>query len=171
MKSANQTNRNGFTIIEILMALAILAILMAAVGLAFDASVTNYQANEGIYKTLNTARQALLRMTTELRTADTVATETDDSPNQNSKISLITNNGENITYRFNSADNTLYYDDNNTGSSYVLCENVTSMTFNRTPRPDDANIIRSVRIILTVADDLGQVTQTLATGTVIRKNL
>ena len=165
----NRKNKNGFTIIELLMALAILATLMAAVGLAFDASVTNYQANEGIYKTLNTARQALLRMTTDLRTANTVATEADDSPNQNSQVSLITSGNDNITYRFDNTDDTLYYD--TTSSSYVLCKNVTDMTFNRATVPSDPNAIRNVRIILTVTDDLGEVTQTLAAGTVVRKNL
>ncbi|MBC8378122.1 MAG: prepilin-type N-terminal cleavage/methylation domain-containing protein [Planctomycetes bacterium] len=173
MKFANRINRNGFTIIELLMALVIMATLMAAVGLAFDASVKNYQANEGIYKTLNTARQALLRMTTDLRTANIVATEADDSPDQNSQISLITSNGDDITYRFDSSDNTLYYVDNSTGSSYTLCKNVTAMTLNRTIVPGSSPVdIRSVRIILTVTDDIDnpKVTQTLATGTVVRKN-
>ena len=170
MNTIKKNNSTGFTIIELLMALVIMATLMAAVGLAFDASVKNYQANEGINKTLNTARQALLRMTADLRTADSVALDADDSPNQSSQVSLITKNGDNITYRFDSSDDTLYYDDNISSNSYVLCKNVTTLTFNRTPHPDDSSRIRSVRIILTVTDDLGEVTQTLATGTVVRKN-
>ena len=61
--------KTGFTLVEMLMALVILAMLMTAVAVAFDASVTNFQVNEGISKTMNTARAALLRITTELRTA------------------------------------------------------------------------------------------------------
>ena len=165
MNTIKKNNSNGFTIIELLMALVIMATLMAAVGLAFDASVKNYQANEGIHKTLNTARQALLRMTTDLRTGTGIPV----TGEANTQVSLFTSNGDNITYRFDSSDNTLYYDDNDTGSSYVLCKNVTAMTFNRTTHPDDASVIRSVRMLITVTDDLGEVTQTLATGTVIRK--
>ncbi|MHC4926463.1 MAG: type II secretion system protein, partial [Planctomycetota bacterium] len=52
--------RNAFTIIEMMMSLVILAMLMTAVAFAFDASVENYNANQGIYKTVNTGRQALL---------------------------------------------------------------------------------------------------------------
>ena len=167
---------NAFTIIEVLMALVILAVLMTAVAFAFDASVKNYHANEGIYKTLNTARQALLRITNDLRTAQAVAlvgTEAGKDPEDLSECSIILSDGTDITYKFDSTDSTLYYitNDDTTDPDYKLCENVTTMTFDRGTVPDDDTAIRNVRIVMTVTDDLGEVTQTLAAGIIIRKNL
>ncbi len=69
----SETFEDGVAVVEMLMALVILAMLMTAVAVAFDASVTNFQTNEGISKTMNMARSALLRITTELRTAQGVA--------------------------------------------------------------------------------------------------
>jgi prepilin-type N-terminal cleavage/methylation domain-containing protein len=170
MKICKKTNKKAFTIIELLMALAIMAMLMTAVAFAFDASVKNYRANQGIYKTLNTARSALLRITNDVRTAQAVALIGTGDPD-NSQCSIILNDGSDVTYRYNSGDKTLYYDDNSTGGTYTLCKNVTVATFNRSTVPDDPTAIRSVRIILTVTDDNGQTPQTLAAAAVIRKNL
>ena len=167
----------GFTIIEVMMAMVILAVLMAAVGLAFDASVKNYQANEGIYKTMNTGRQSLLRITNDLRTAQDIPLSTEEPNTQVSVGNDFDGDGnyeEDFTYRFDNSTSpgTLYYDDNITGNSYVLCENVTAMTFNRAIAPGSSpTAIRSVRILMTLTDDLGKVTQTLAAGSVVRKNL
>lgn len=162
--------QNAFTVIELLVALTIMAMLTTALAFAFDASVKNYNANEGIYKTTNTARQALLRITNDLRTAQAVALIGSGDPD-NSQCSIILSNGTDVTYRFDSTDNTLYYDDNTGGNSYVLCENVTAITFERSTVPDEPDKIRSVRIVMTLTDDLGKVSQTLAAGSVIRKNL
>ena len=68
----NTTGKTGFSIVELLLALAIGAMLLVAVAVAFNASAMNYQENEAIFKTVNAARQALLRMTSQLRTADSV---------------------------------------------------------------------------------------------------
>ncbi len=165
--------RKAFTIIEALMSLVILAILMAAVAIAFDASVKNFNANQGIYKTVNTGRQALLRITNDLRTAKEVALVSDETGDANAQCSILLSTNDNVTYKYNSDDNTLYYVTNNDTSDpdYKLCENITAMTFNRTTVPDDPTSIRSVRIIMTITDDLGKVEQTLATASVIRKNL
>jgi hypothetical protein len=86
---------------------------------------------------------------------------------------MITADSRNVTYRFNSGDNTLYLDDNLGGSSYVLCDNVTAITFERTPVPVTPpaipSAIRNVRISMTVSVD--NLSQTLATAAVLRRNL
>lgn len=170
---------NAFTLVEILVSLTILAMLMTAVAFAFDASVVNYQQNKGIYETVNRGRQALLRITNDLRTASAVALEEDDSPDQSTKISLINNSGNDVTYRFDNTTNTLYYDDNTAVNSYILCENVTSVTFDRTEHvikrnfggyEADVNAVRDVRIVLTLTDEAGKVSKTLAAATLVRKN-
>lgn len=175
MKTIAKKGCGGFTLVEVMMSLVILATLMTAVAFAFDAAVTNYQANRGIYQTVNTARQVLLRITTDLRTANIVALEVDDSPNQNSQISLFDRNDNNIRYRFDSTDNKLYYDDIDNSNSYVLCEHVTVGTFNRTEHEIERNgipepAVRDVRIVLTVTDETGDISQTLAAATLVRKN-
>jgi prepilin-type N-terminal cleavage/methylation domain-containing protein len=164
-------SNTGFTLVELLLSLAIMGMVMAAVALAFNASAVNYSQNEAMFKAMNTARQALLRITTEIRTAQSVALigagAGDDPDNQ--QCSMITADSRNVTYRFNSGDNTLYLDDNLGGSSYVLCDNVTAITFNRAAVPDDPSAIRSVRISIAVSVD--GLSQTLATAAVARRNL
>jgi prepilin-type N-terminal cleavage/methylation domain-containing protein len=187
MKTLTRQNKSGFTIIEVMMSLVILAILMTAVAFAFDASVTNYQANRGIYETVNRARQALLRITNDLRIVENVALSTDE-PNTQISFAVDRNddgdcldNNEDVTYRFDSSDGTLYCDDNNAGASYVLCKNVTAATFNRTEHEierdtnndgavETITAVRDVRIVLTLTDDAGDVTQTLAAATLVRRN-
>ncbi len=154
----------GFTLVETLIAMALLAMLMAAVGVAVHASAVNYKANENIFKAMNTARQAMTRITTDLRTATAVSDA--DPSNQ---CSMVTADSRNITYRFNSTDDTLYLDINSGGNagSYVLCRNVTAMTFTRTPATGDP--VRNVRISMTVT--VGGHSQTVASAAVIRRNM
>ncbi|MCD4699172.1 MAG: type II secretion system GspH family protein [Phycisphaerae bacterium] len=64
--------RRGFTIVEMLMALAILAVLLSAVAVAMHASMHNYGENTEIAELTQTARVVLNRMTSEIRTADAV---------------------------------------------------------------------------------------------------
>ena len=111
----------GFTIAELLIALAITGLLLAAVAVAFNASIINYRENEDIFKTINKARQVLFRMTTQLRTANAV-----DPNSPDNECSLITAGGDDITYRYNNGDSKLYLitNDDLFDSDYVLCENV-----------------------------------------------
>ncbi len=166
MRTRSSRSKVGFTLVEIIIALALLAMLMAAVGVAVHASAVNYKANENIFIAMNTARQAVMRITSDLRTGWAVSGV--DPPTQ---CSFYTADDRNITYRFNSADNTLYLDiNNNEGNvedSYVLCRNVSAMTFTRTPPTGDP--VRNVQISMTVT--VGGVSQTVASAAVIRRNM
>lgn len=156
------TWRPAFTMIECLLGLAITAVLLTAVAVAFNASLVNYQENERMYETVNSARQALTRMTTQLRTANGVYTVAPSN-----ECSLETEDGRDITYEFRAADNALYlrWDD---GTEYVLCDNVTAANFTRT-LTDDGSLCKSVQISLTVEDDGYE--RTLSAAAVVRKNL
>lgn len=182
MKTPARIQR-GFTMVEVMLSLTILAILMTAVAVAFDASVTNYNANKGIYQTVNTARQALLRITNDLRTAQDLPLSAEEANTQISFGNDTDGDGiydKDVTYRFDSGTNTLYYDDNLTGESYVLCKNVTAATFDRTEHNIDRDngaggvetitAVRDVRITLTVTDDNGENSRTLAAATLVRRN-
>ncbi|MHC4581986.1 MAG: PulJ/GspJ family protein, partial [Planctomycetota bacterium] len=114
----NTRHRTGFSIVELLLALAIGAMLLAAVAVAFNASAMNYRENEAIFKTVNAARQALLRMTSQLRTATAV-----DPNSPANGCSLFTSTGADITYRFTAGDEKLYLVTNSDGQQYVLCDN------------------------------------------------
>ncbi len=162
MRIRSSGSKVGFTIVELLISLALLAMLMAAVGVAVHASAMNYKANEDIFKAMNTARQAMTRITCDLRTATEVFGADPDT-----QCSLITPDGRDITYRWNSADETLYLDINPNAGSYVLCRNVTAMTFARTPLAGEP--VRNVRVLMTVK--VGDVSQTVASAAVIRRNM
>ena len=106
MKTPTSKQKYGFTIVEVMVSLVILAMLMTAVAFAFDAAVTNYQQNQGIYETVNRGRQALLRMTNDLRTAQAVALIGGVDPD-NAQISLVTNSNDdivNIQFEFGASD-------------------------------------------------------------------
>ena len=159
----------GFTLAEVLIALAITGLLLAAVAVTFNASVMGYQENEAIFKTVNAGRQALFRITTQLRTGhsfDTVA--------PNNECSFLTASDEDITYQYRSSDNTLYVitNDDLTDSDYLLCDNVTAMVFTRTIGIDpDTNFeyVKSVQISMTVEN--GNAIKTFAAAAVVRRNL
>lgn len=163
----NTKNKTGFSLVEALLALAITGILLAAVAVAFNASIINYRENENIFRTLNSARQALFRITSQLRTANAV-----DPNSPNNECTLITADSNDITYRYNAGDNKLYLvtNDDLSDSDYVLCDNVTAMTFTKQVVNEDGQIkVKSVQISMTV--EKGNTQQTVSTAAVIRRNL
>ena len=155
----------GFTIVELLLALAIASILLATVATAFNASIINYRQNEDMFKVINSARQALFRITSQLRTADAV-----EPSSPINECTLITAAGDDITYQYNNGDNKLYLitNDDLSDPDYVLCDNVTAMTFTKTPT-DDGTDCKSVQISITVTR--GNVERKISAAAVIRRNL
>jgi prepilin-type N-terminal cleavage/methylation domain-containing protein len=153
--------RRAFTIVECLIGLAISAILLTAVAVAFNASAINYAENEEMYKTISNARQALTRMTSQLRTGHSV-----DPLAAANRCNFRTAANEDISYLFNNG--TLYLITNSDGHQYVLCSNVTAATFTKTPTGNGLDC-KSVQISLTVRT--GNFQRTLAAAAVIRRNL
>ncbi len=163
MRNTKYNIRNGFTIAELLLALSITALLMVAVGAAINASAINYQENKDIFTATNTARQVLTRITTQLRTGNMI------EPNEpNDKCTFVTSGGSDITYRFDSVNQELYLDDNDANTSNLLCDNVTSMSFIKTPTGDGMDV-KSVQISITVSGGNNQ--RTLSAAAAIRRNL
>ena len=142
--------------------------LLVAVEAAFKASAENYQQNEDIFKAVNSARQALFRITTQLRTANAV----DPNNALSNECSMITAAGEDITYRYNSSDKKLYLitNDDLSDSDYVLCDNVTAMNCTKTSVVEDSVVkVQKVQISITVASD--NVEKTISAAAAIRRNL
>ena len=161
-KKRATSNEDAFAIVELLIALAITGLLLAAVAVAFDASVMSYQQNEDIFKTINSARQALSRITTQIRTAKEVYV-IDETLEQ---CSMKTSDDQLIRYQYSDANDALYLEAN--GNNYVLCENVTEMNFVKTKAVDN-DFAKSVQISITVVS--GDVQRTVSAAAVVRKNL
>ena len=183
-----KSNPNGFTIVEMLMALMIMGMLLAAVAVAFHASSLSYRHNEEMYRAMTTARAALLRITNDIRVASKVglygAGANEDIDNKKCSMQWLDSNEnviKGITYHYNTStaasynsaleENTLYQivTIGAQPGTFVLCENVSGMTFDRALVPDDAEKIRNVQISMTVT--AGSNSQTISTAAVLRKNL
>ena len=152
----------GFTIAELLVVLAITGMLLVALAAALNASIINYRQNEDIFKTINNARQALSRITTQIRSGLVDPNDISDE----SKCKLLCSDNSEITYRYDSGENKLYLLEHSSGSNYVLCDNVTAMTFtkdNSTPTGD----VKSVQISMTVESRDFQ--KTISAAAVVRK--
>lgn len=157
----NAGDKNGFGIVELLIAMAMTAMLLVAVAFAFQASMMNYRENEDIFKAVNRARQALFRITTQLRTGYVV-----DPNAPSNECSFFTAGGDDITYEYRDTDDKLYLITNSDGQEYVLCDNVTAMSFVKTPT-DDGTDTRSVQISITVSS--GNTQKTVSSAAVIRR--
>jgi prepilin-type N-terminal cleavage/methylation domain-containing protein len=167
MSEKSKKSTAGFTIAEVLIALAVVSILLAAVAVAFNATAINYRENNNIFNAINSARQTLSRMTTQLRTADAV-----NPDSLTNECSLITAGGDDITYRYNNSAKKLYLVTNDiaTDSDYVLCDNVTAITFTKDIVTEGSQTkVKSVQISITVA--AGDLQRTLSAAAVIRRNL
>ena len=158
----------GFTMVELLLALALTGLLLAAVATAFNASVTNYRQNQNAFKAVNNARQALTQMIERLRTAAIV-----DPFAPTDRCTLITaDSNDDITYRYLAGSDRLYLitNDNLTDSDYLLCDNITAMTFQKsTAVKDSLTYVTGVQISMTVT--IGDIEKTLSAGTGIRRNM
>ena len=161
--SKGHRGKAGFTIVELLISLALTGMILAAVASAFNASAISYRENESMYKTINMARQSLHRITCQLRCGYWV-----DLSAPSSECSFYTTDGEDISYVYRSDDQKLYLITNSDSNEYVLCENVTGVTFTKTAN-DDGSDAKSVQISMTVSD--GNLSKTISSAAVIRKNL
>jgi prepilin-type N-terminal cleavage/methylation domain-containing protein len=74
MNTATRKN-TGFTIVEMLVAVAILAMLLTSVAVALHGSLVSYRENEKIAETMQVARVVLNRLVSEVRTADAVESD------------------------------------------------------------------------------------------------
>jgi len=177
----HRIDHRAFTIVECLLGLALSAVLLTAVAVAFNASVISYQENEDMFRSMNNARQALARMTSEIRVAgyldeSVVPPEwygVDDEAPSN-KCTFWTADRELRSYEFHDATyadpacrNKLYLVKEATHQEYVLCDNVVNAAFTKTSCSDPRGDARSVQISLTVQSGHSQ--RTLAAAVVVRR--
>ena len=68
-RNARKRRSAGLSLIEVLISLAIVAMLLTATGAAFDAALRSYKVNHDIATVSVAARNALYQMTTNIRSA------------------------------------------------------------------------------------------------------
>lgn len=91
VQSARTRRRRGFTLLEMLISLVIIAMLLAAVAVAMHGVLLSYSENARIAEVVQTSRVVLHRMMSEVRTADAIDTDYN-------RLSIIPPvNGEGIT--------------------------------------------------------------------------
>jgi prepilin-type N-terminal cleavage/methylation domain-containing protein len=150
--------RSGFTIAELLIALMITGLLLAAIAVAFSASVKNFIDNREVFLAANKARQTLTQIIPKLRTAMNV-----DQSSPANECAFHDASGHNWKYRYDISDKKLYLVDLGGSGTHLVCDNVTAMTFTKNATGT------SVIISITVTE--GSTSQTFSTAVVIRKNL
>ena len=64
--------REGFSLVELLLSLTILALLVSSIAVAFQASLRSCEENDRIASTTQTVRSILSRMTSEIRSAEAI---------------------------------------------------------------------------------------------------
>jgi prepilin-type N-terminal cleavage/methylation domain-containing protein len=155
----------AFTIAELLVSMAIMAMILTAVAVAFSASATNLEENKEIYQNTTMARMALTRMTTQIRTAAAVQTTTAGTVLDFNDI-----NGTRYFFHYDSGAKKLYVD---TGArtNILLCENVKELTFIPKTGKDSKNntVVQNVRIQMSVSS--GDNDANVATSVTVRKAL
>jgi prepilin-type N-terminal cleavage/methylation domain-containing protein len=152
---------NGFTFVELLISLAITAMIMAAVCTAFNAYATNFQQNQAIGKSINDCRQALAKITQQLRTATAV-----DPACGNNECVFLSASGENMKYYLSGSKLYLLGETGN----YVVCDNVTAASFIKNTAIDKGvTFVKSVQISMTVVNC--GISTTMPAAVVIRKSL
>ena len=163
-------NKNGgFTIAEMLVALAVMAMLLTAVAVAFNASAINYDENKDMFDAINMGRQAMMRITNQLRTAKAVELPTNEA---NTRCSFVAADDANIRFCYHSDAKTVYLHPLAGGhptAYHVLCRDVTSLTFSRTVVAGSPSYVKNVQISMTIT--VGGQRQTINSAVVLRKTL
>jgi hypothetical protein len=132
--------------------------------IALQASVMNYQENEKVFKNINEARQALVRMTNQIRTG-----YVDPNNIANEQECIVScSDGSLIRYHYDSGAGKLYLYDYAAAADYLLCDNVTALSFKKDDNSPSGDV-KSVRISITVNNNGTE--QDLAAAAVVRKVL
>jgi prepilin-type N-terminal cleavage/methylation domain-containing protein len=122
-------SRKGLCLIEVLMSLAIMAILLTATAVAFDAALENYTVNHDLAAVSVAARNALYQMNYIIRTAwNDPATDVITVNTPGTTCSLVDAYGRNVVYSYDSNAHQLKVSVDGGTTYYVMVENVYPVT-------------------------------------------
>jgi len=128
-RSRTHCRAAGLSLVEVLISLAIVAMLLTATGIAFDAALKNYKINHDMASVSVSARNALYQMTSTIRSAWNLdpATDPDDAiyvAVDGMSCSLRDSSDREIIYRYDDASRELQVNIDGAAQWYVMVENV-----------------------------------------------
>jgi prepilin-type N-terminal cleavage/methylation domain-containing protein len=125
---SNRKTRGGFTLVEIMIAVALFGIVSLALATIFFFSTRSF-ASMATYAELDKInRTAMDKLTYEIRQANHVNAVTMDNSHRITGISLVNGDGESVTYNFNAAAKQLVRTAG--GNSQVLLDDCSLIYFN-----------------------------------------
>ena len=117
--------RPGLSMVEILIALAIAALLLTATATAFNAAFDSYKVNYNLSVVGVSTRNALFQMCGTIRSAwNAPGVDIIQVYDDGKECSLVDANGRDIIYRYNELSQQLQVNVNGTADWYVMVPNV-----------------------------------------------
>jgi len=117
--------RRGLSLIEILISLAITALLLVATAVAFDAALSSYRVNHDMSLVSMSTRNCLHQMTSTIRSAwNDPAIDTIDVNGDGTECALVDAAGRVIIYRYDAASQELQVNVDGGANWYVFLDNV-----------------------------------------------
>jgi prepilin-type N-terminal cleavage/methylation domain-containing protein len=140
-------SRRGLSLAEVMISLAISAMLLTAVAAAFSASSDAIEINDQFFRASQAARVSMTQILTEIRRANAVQV-----PANNKSLSMLTHDGKDRTYSFDSAAQKLKMITNDvlTDPDYTLANNCTLATFDVDKYQDSGLIWHVNRVSVTI---------------------
>jgi prepilin-type N-terminal cleavage/methylation domain-containing protein len=122
-------SRKGLCLVEVLMSLAIMAILLTATAVAFDAALENYTVNHNLAAVSVAARNALYQMSYIIRTAwNDPATDVITVNTAGTTCSLVDTYGRNVVYTYDAGAHQLKVSVDGGTTHHVMVDNVYPVT-------------------------------------------
>lgn len=163
-------NRQGLSLIEVMISLVISAMLLTAVAAAFSASASAIDINDRFFRASQSARVSMNQMLSAIRRCQScrvgdVADPPTDVVSAND-IHIITADGEFRIYKYFATDSNgnperklkLIRSDVLTDTAYPLASNITSATFTGVFEQDPKTLVRrmvrvTVDLVVQIGDD------------------
>ena len=163
--------RRGLGTVELLISLAIVAMLLVAVGASFSASAAIVENNDQFFRATQAARVTMNQVLAQVRRAEVV------DVNSDTELELFTIDDENLIYRYNGDTDKLMLitEDIEDDPDYSLASNLTEVTFAAdTKQRDDGNgnyTTYVARVSVTLVVKIGDNTIRLTGSTCPRRSL
>jgi type II secretory pathway pseudopilin PulG len=176
--------RGAFTLVEILISLAITATLLAAMAMAFTAAGSAVEVNDRYFRSVQQARTAMDLILTQIRRCQAITSPAIGSLPSTANFSTITLtadsgdfSGHSVTFAYNngtaaSNPNTVTITDNSTSApARVMASNVVSVSFNVMPGLNSSGNPAVAAVGLTLTVQIPEEQMTLSGSACPRVNL
>jgi hypothetical protein len=156
------SSRRGLSISEVLISLAIVSMLLVAVGGAFTASASAIDLNDRFFRASQAGRVSMNQVLSVARTSQACQVGSQSNPTgdivTSTMLQVLTADDELRTYIHNAGDQTLrlIIGDDMSHPGHILARHVSSASFTGVLERDPAtNLRRVVRVVVTVRTQIG----------------